>query len=103
MMIAPDARLTDGLLDVINIGDLTALRVLTNVHSLYRGTHLDMKQVHSRRAKKVEISAADASQEMHLETDGELPAASPSPTRSSPTPSASASREYKTPQAETRV
>ena len=60
-------------LDVINIGDLTALNVLTNVHSLYRGTHLEMKQVQSRRAKKVEISAADTSQEIHLETDGELP------------------------------
>lgn len=73
MMIAPDAKLTDGLLDVINIGDLTALNVLTNVHSLYRGTHLDMKQVHSRRAKKVQVAAADASQAIHLETDGELP------------------------------
>ena len=73
MMIAPEARLTDGLFDVINIGDLTALNVLTNVHSLYRGTHLGMKQVHSRRAKKIEISAHDPSQVVHLETDGELP------------------------------
>ena len=73
MMIAPDAKLNDGLLDVINIGDLSTLRVLTNVHSLYRGTHLDMKEVQSTRAKKIEITAFDDSQEIHLETDGELP------------------------------
>ena len=73
MMIAPDAKLNDGLLDIINIGDLTTTRVLTNVHSLYRGTHLNMKEVHSRRARKVEISTPDASREIHLETDGELP------------------------------
>jgi diacylglycerol kinase family enzyme len=73
MMIAPDAKLNDSLFDVINIGDLSTLRVLTNVHSLYRGTHLDMKEVHSTRAKKIEITAADSSQEIHLETDGELP------------------------------
>jgi len=73
MMIAPDAKLNDGLLDIVNIGDLSTLRVLTNVHSLYRGTHLDMKEVHSTRAKKIEITAADSSQEIHLETDGELP------------------------------
>jgi YegS/Rv2252/BmrU family lipid kinase len=73
MMIAPDAKLNDGLFDVINIGDLTTLRVLANVHSLYRGTHLDMKEVQSRRARKIEITSADTSQEVHLETDGELP------------------------------
>jgi YegS/Rv2252/BmrU family lipid kinase len=73
MMIAPDANLSDGLLDVVSIGDLTTLRVLGNVHSLYRGTHLDMKEVNSRRARKIEVRAADPSCEIHLETDGELP------------------------------
>jgi diacylglycerol kinase family enzyme len=32
-----------------------------------------MKEVHSTRAKKIEIAAADRSQEIRLETDGELP------------------------------
>jgi diacylglycerol kinase family enzyme len=73
MMIAPDASLNDGQFDVINIGDLTTIRVLTNVHSLYRGTHLDMKEVLSRRAKRIEIRPSDPSNDIHLETDGELP------------------------------
>lgn len=73
MMIAPEAVLDDGQLDVINIGDLTTMRVLSNVHSLYRGTHLNMKEVHSRRAKRIEIRPSDPSNDIHLETDGELP------------------------------
>jgi diacylglycerol kinase (ATP) len=73
MMIAPDAKLTDGFFDVINIGDLTALSVMTNVRSLYRGTHVEMKEVQTRRAKKIEIKAVHGSDPIHLETDGELP------------------------------
>lgn len=72
MMIAPAAKLNDGELDIVSIGDLTTLRVLGNVHALYRGTHLDMKEVHSTRAKTIAITAADLSREIHIETDGEL-------------------------------
>jgi diacylglycerol kinase (ATP) len=73
MMVAPDARLDDGLFDVVNIGDLGTLKILLNAHTLYRGTHTRLSAVKTRRAKRIEIRAAEPGQEIRLETDGELP------------------------------
>lgn len=73
MMIAPDAAINDGLLDVVNIGDLSTAKVLLNAYSLYQGTHQSLPEVNSTRAKRIEVSAADPSKPIYLETDGELP------------------------------
>jgi YegS/Rv2252/BmrU family lipid kinase len=73
MMIAPTASLDDGLFDVVNIGDIGTVKVLLNAHTLYRGTHLDLTEVKSKPAKRVEAAPADPSHEIHIETDGELP------------------------------
>lgn len=73
MMIAPDAAINDGLLDVINIGDLSTAKILLNAYSLYRGTHQKLTEVNSTLAKRIEVSAADPSKPIFLETDGELP------------------------------
>jgi diacylglycerol kinase (ATP) len=73
MMIAPNARINDGMLDVVNIGDLSTAKILANAYSLYRGTHLNIDEVKSTVAKRIEITAADPSQTVYLETDGELP------------------------------
>ena len=73
MMIAPDAKINDGLLDVVNIGDIGTAKIIVNAYTLYRGTHERLDEVKSSLAKKIEISAADPSQEIFLETDGELP------------------------------
>ena len=73
MLIAPDAKLDDGQFDVVNIGDLGTMKVLLNAHRLYLGTHVNLPEVRVRRARRIEISAADPKCEIHLETDGELP------------------------------
>jgi diacylglycerol kinase family enzyme len=73
MMIAPGAALDDGLFDVVNIGDIGTIKVLLNAHTLYRGTHLDLAEVKSSTAKRVEVRPAETSAEIHIETDGELP------------------------------
>ena len=73
MLIAPEAKLDDGLFDVVNIGDLGTLKILLNAHTLYRGTHVNLPEVRVRHARRIEISSADSSCEIHLETDGELP------------------------------
>ncbi|HMT07965.1 MAG TPA: diacylglycerol kinase family lipid kinase [Pyrinomonadaceae bacterium] len=73
MFIAPDAKINDGELDVINIGDIGTAKILLNAHTLYRGTHLDLTEVKSKLARRIEVSPVDASQEIHIETDGELP------------------------------
>ncbi|MEO6051025.1 MAG: hypothetical protein ABIP78_06805, partial [Pyrinomonadaceae bacterium] len=73
MMIAPNAKINDGLFDVVNIGDLGTAKILLNAYSLYRGTHNSLDEVKSTLARKIEVSALDPSQEIFLETDGELP------------------------------
>ena len=73
MMIAPDAKLSDGLLNVVNIGDLTTARIVMKAPSLYRGTLGSMQEVRMTKARRIEISAADPGEEILIETDGELP------------------------------
>ena len=73
MMIAPNADLTDGLLDVVNIGDLSSAKIIARGYTLYRGTHLDLPGVGARLARRIDVEAADPRQEIHIETDGELP------------------------------
>lgn len=73
MLIAAGAKLDDGLLDIVNIGDISTARLLLNAHTLYRGTLGDLDEVKVTRAQRIEISSADPSHEIHLETDGELP------------------------------
>ncbi|HEV7904590.1 MAG TPA: hypothetical protein VGO96_12175, partial [Pyrinomonadaceae bacterium] len=73
MKIAPDAKLDDGFLDVVAVGDLGTLEILTNVYKLYLGTHLGMQKVRHTLARKIRVSAADANDEkVLLEIDGEL-------------------------------
>jgi len=71
MMIAPEAKLDDGYFDIVNIGDLSTLKILLKAHTLYRGTHVALPEVKTRLAKRVEIRADNA--DVHLEIDGELP------------------------------
>jgi diacylglycerol kinase (ATP) len=73
MMIAPEARINDGLLDVVNIGDMKTAKILLNAHTLYRGTHTALDEVKSTVARRIHVAPLDASQQILLETDGELP------------------------------
>jgi YegS/Rv2252/BmrU family lipid kinase len=73
MKIAPDASINDGFFDVVNIGDMRTARLLLNAYTLYRGSHLELPEVKSTLARRIEISPADKNVIIHLETDGELP------------------------------
>jgi diacylglycerol kinase (ATP) len=71
MKIAPNAKLDDGLFDVVAVGDVSAATILTNSYRLYLGTHLGMSEVNHARARR--LSARPASgDEVKLEVDGEL-------------------------------
>jgi diacylglycerol kinase (ATP) len=72
MKIAPDAKIDDGFFDVISIGDIKTAKVLLNAYKLYGGSHLDLDEVNATLAKRVEVSSANG-EEIHIETDGELP------------------------------
>ncbi len=73
MKIAPDAKINDGFFDVINIGDIKTLKILLNAYKLYGGSHLALKEVKSTLAKRIEVSAFESGETIHIETDGELP------------------------------
>ena len=72
MKIAPDAVIDDGLFDVVNIGDIKTAKIVLNVGKLYRGTHYSLDEVKHTTARRIEVSAFGG-EEIHLETDGELP------------------------------
>ncbi|MCC7307422.1 MAG: diacylglycerol kinase family lipid kinase [Acidobacteria bacterium] len=73
MMIAPNAKLDDGKLDIVNIGDIRTAKVLLNAYTLYNGSHLDLAEVKSTLARRIEIAPARLGDDIHIETDGELP------------------------------
>ncbi len=98
MMIAPNAKINDGFLDVVNIGDISTAKILLNAYTLYRGTHNDLPEVKSTTARKIEVSALDPSTEILLETDGELPGKLPATYEVVPD-----ALRVRVPRAETRV
>lgn len=73
MKIAPEAKINDGFFDVVNIGNIGTLKILLNAHTLYMGTHLDLPEVKTKLARRIEARPSDSNTEIHIETDGELP------------------------------
>ena len=73
MKVAPDAKLTDGKLDVISIADLGALKIFSSAPRLYLGSHLSMPEVSHTRARKISVRSANSSTNVAIEIDGELP------------------------------
>jgi len=71
MMIAPNAEIDDGLLDIIVISRMNRLTLLRKIKSIYSGRHLDEPEVNAHRGKTIHISAVD--EEVLLEMDGEQP------------------------------
>ncbi|MCB1024152.1 MAG: diacylglycerol kinase family lipid kinase [Acidobacteria bacterium] len=73
MKIAPEAKINDGFLDLVNIGDIKTARILLNSYKLYSGSHLSLPEVKSSLIKKVVVTPADRDADIKLEADGELP------------------------------
>jgi len=69
MFTAPDARLDDGLLDVLIIGDISKPDLLRSLPRIYKGTHLTHPKVMMKRAKEIEIQPLDG--RLPLQADGE--------------------------------
>lgn len=71
MKIAPEAKLADGLFDVVAVGDMNPLTILANSYRVYLGAHLGLREVRHARARRVHARPASA-EEVKLEIDGEL-------------------------------
>ncbi len=70
MRISPDARLDDGLLDVVLIKSMKMLEFLRNSLKVYRGTHLSHPKVSLHRCRQVQAVPVTG-QEVLIELDGE--------------------------------
>lgn len=58
MLIAPDADLDDGELDIVTIGQVGKLRFLGNLPKVFKGTHVEQDEVRVFRASRLELSAS---------------------------------------------
>ena len=70
MWWAPEARLDDGLFDIIILGDIGRVRSILNMPRIYRGTHVDLPDVEFLRGRRV---TAESDDEVLLDVDGEAP------------------------------
>lgn len=69
MMMAPDAKIDDGLMDIIIASRLSRRSLLATLPKIYKGTHLDHPAVQCIKAKKAIIKT---SPEKNLLPDGEI-------------------------------
>jgi YegS/Rv2252/BmrU family lipid kinase len=58
MFIAPDAELDDGEFDIVVIGEMGKLRMVSSTPKLFKGTHIEMEEVQVFRAKHLELTAS---------------------------------------------
>lgn len=75
MRMAPDANPCDGQLDVVTVGEVSRVRFLLHLPKVFRGSHVNGKEVKSWRTSSIEIRAT---RPMTVYADGdpltELPA-----------------------------
>jgi YegS/Rv2252/BmrU family lipid kinase len=57
MRLAPDARLDDGLFDVVLIADVSRLEFLRGLPKVFKGTHVQLPNVEVVHAKEIEVRA----------------------------------------------
>ena len=74
MQIAPHARLNDGLLDIVIVGDVSKSELLTIWPTLYRGSHVEHPKV---RVRKTETVTIESDKQLLVEADGNIIGESP--------------------------
>lgn len=74
IMIAPEAKYNDGLMDVVILHDITRLRFLNGFRKVFKGKHINDKGCLYFKTKNVEIQS---NPDFFLMPDGELEGKSP--------------------------
>ena len=69
MLLAPQADPSDGLFDVIIIGDVSKPDLLWSLPRIYKGTHLTHPKVSAKRTNDITIVS---DQKMVIQADGDL-------------------------------
>jgi YegS/Rv2252/BmrU family lipid kinase len=73
MKICPGAQLDSGALEVVVVGDLSRMGVLTKGGRIFAGTHLDLEEVTATAARKLVAAPVEADALVPIELDGETP------------------------------
>jgi len=73
-LMAPDAVLDDGLLDVTLLGHLSRFRLLRLFPTIYKGHHVRYEEIHTCKAQQIRITAPA---DLGLAPDGELRGCTP--------------------------
>jgi YegS/Rv2252/BmrU family lipid kinase len=73
MKICPEAKLDSGTLDLVLVGDLSRLDVLTKGGRLYSGSHLTLEDVRNLPVRKLAAAAVEPDVNVPIEMDGETP------------------------------
>ncbi len=73
-LIAPNATVDDGLIDIVVLDPVSRRRLLRLFPTIYDGRHVDAPEVHHYRARTIEILASEP---LVLSPDGELHGTTP--------------------------
>jgi YegS/Rv2252/BmrU family lipid kinase len=73
MKICPEARIDDGALDLVTVGDFSFGEVLANLGRLYEGTHIELDAVQNARVTRVAVDPVETDARIPVELDGETP------------------------------
>ncbi len=74
MKICPQSCLDDGVLDLVVVGEMGALEVVTKLGTtIYGGHHVQLDHVHSQRARTVQVVPVEPAARIPIELDGESP------------------------------
>jgi YegS/Rv2252/BmrU family lipid kinase len=72
MKMAPEATLTDGLLDLVAVKKLSLAKLVCESPLLYLGAHLGLPEVEHGRVSLVEARSVNPATEVLVEIDGEV-------------------------------
>lgn len=72
MNLSPKASLTDGLLDVLAVADISRPALLRELSRVHTGGHVNSPRVKLTRAAHVRIETLDASDSLGVEADGDV-------------------------------
>jgi YegS/Rv2252/BmrU family lipid kinase len=84
MMFAPDAKVDDGMFDVLLTHDVTRLAIVRELRRIRSGRHLENPNIEIRKAKKFVVETVDAGDSLLIEADGNLRGRTPAEFRVMP-------------------
>jgi len=71
MKIAPQAKLDDGLFDVVLVKGMKVMEFLRNVWKIYTGSHLSHPKIALIRGRMIEAYPEEEDKDILIELDGE--------------------------------